>query len=275
MQWLRRCTLVVSIGLGVSVLALVIHTFWMASQSNPPLLGQRVQDLQILVIILLALSSLYTVVFLLSPSVSDRILRRQADQTVKAVKVQMTASVAEMRELKEEFRRIMLGNEKLLRQLRSEAQAVRVLPKTAEIREPTASAISAEPPAAGRDSAKSSGRLHVVDNELVTIYQALAHPGGKPQGSSAKAFLNRAIGATSDPAKAADLHYTLGCLLARNGELEEALREIQMAFLNKSPELDQKLAKDIEEGGPLFELANSEPSDQVLLDLLMDVSVGA
>ena len=273
MQWLRRCTLVVSIGLGVSVLALVIHTFWMASQSNPPLLGQRVQDLQILVIILLALSSLYTVVFLLSPSVSDRILRRQADQTVKAVKTQMTASIAEMRELKEEFRRIMLGNEKLLRQIRSEGPALQI--HIAEKPEETAPSLNTAPPTAGRDYAQVPARPQPVDHELATIYQALANPHAKPPDSSAKAYLTRAIGRTSDPAKAADLHYTLGCLLARNGDLEEALREIQMAFLNKSPDLDQKLAQDIEEGGPLFELANREPSDQVLLDLLMDVSVGA
>ncbi len=219
-----------------------------------------------LVIILLALSSLYTVVFLLTPSVSDRILRRQADQTVKAVEAQLQASLEEFREVKEEFRRIMLGNERLLRQLQSERATVS--PRSSE--SPRAAA-----PGGGLQYAQLSGRLRVVDKELVNIYQALAAPETKQESRSAILYLNRAIGLTSDPAAAADLHYTLGCLLGRQGELEEALREIQMAFLNKCPELDQKLAKDTEEGGPLYELANREPYDQVILDLLMDVRVGA
>ena len=237
MQWLRRCTLLVSIGLGLSVLALVIHTFWLGSQSNPPLLSQRIQDLQILVIILLALSSLYTVVFLLSPSVSDRILRQQAEQTVRAVKAQLARSMEEFHELKEEFRRIMLGNEKLARQLRWDASAGS--PKTKEVPEATAPPSKTEAPVGGDDQ------------------------------------LNRAISLTSDTAAAAELRYSRGCLLASQGDLEKASREIQMAFLNKSPDLEQRLARDTEEGGPLYELANREPYDQVILDLLMNVSIGA
>lgn len=258
------------------MLALVIHTFWLASQSNPPMLEQRVQDLQILVIILLALSSLYTVVFLLSPSVSDRILRQQAEHTVKAVKTQLAKSVEELREVKEEFRRIMLGNEKLIRQLRSDTlfwSGTR-----AEVTEATAPAHETAMPAGGFESAQRSDRsqeVPEVDDELVKIDQALSDPLSKQENNGAITYLNGVIGRTSDPVAAAHLRYTRGCLLARQGELEKALREIEMAFLNKSPELDQKLAKDTEEGGPLFELASREPYDQVILDLLMNVSVGA
>ncbi|MDQ2945595.1 MAG: hypothetical protein M3Y27_06590 [Acidobacteriota bacterium] len=241
MQWLRRCTLLVSIGLGLSVLALVIHTFWVASQPNPPLLSQRIQDLQILVIILLALSSLYTVVFLLSPSVSDRILRQQAEQTVRAVKTQLARSVEELREVKEEFRRIMLGNEKLARQLRWDAAG----------ESPKAKELPKEMPEATAPPLKTAASMD-----------------GDEQ-------LNRAISLTSDTAAAGELRYSRGCLLASQGDLEKASREIQMAFLNKSPDLEQRLARDTEEGGPLYELASREPYDQVILDLLMNVSIGA
>ncbi len=266
MRWLRACTLIVSIGLGVSILALVVHTFWMASQASPPLLGQSVQDLQILVIILLALSSLYTVVFLFTPTVSDQILRQQADQTVAAVKAQLQTSLEEFRGLIEESRRLMLGNETLVQQSQCHPPAV-----SSQVAESP----KAGGPGAGLEYAQPSGNLRVVDKELVKIYQALATPQTNQDNSSAISYLNRAIGLTSDPVAAAELHYTLGCLLGREGELEEALREVQMAFLNESPELEQKLANDTEEGGPLYELANREPYDQVILDLLMDVKVGA
>jgi tetratricopeptide (TPR) repeat protein len=273
MLWLRRSTLILSLALSFSVLLLVIHTFWMAVQPDPPVLDHRVRDLQVLVIILLALSTLYTVVFLLSPIVSDRILRRRTDDAIKAVQNQLQASVAELREVKEELRRIMLGNDRVVRQVRPETAPIP--PKRTEEREGTAPGSNTDAPSAKVESGQISGNSREVDDELARIYRDLADHDSQQDDSSAISYLNRAIALTSDPAAAADLHYTLGCLLGRRGELEEALREIQMAFLNKRPELDQKLAVDTEEGGPLYELATRKPYDQVILDLLMDVSVGA
>src|SRR5438552_14747221 len=107
MQVLRRITLIFAIGIGLSVLALVTHTFWSASQLDAPVLGQRVQDLQILVIILLGLAGLYTVVFLLSPNMSERILREQAEVAIKGVRAQMSIALGDLRELREEIRQIM------------------------------------------------------------------------------------------------------------------------------------------------------------------------
>lgn len=265
MQLLRRCTLILSVAIALSVLVLVSQTFWRAAQSNPPALGPSVQDLQILVVILLSLSGLYMVVFLLSPSMSSLILKQQADQTVNLVRNQMSLALNELRELKDEMGKIVQKTEAALRELRQEARNPGGAPT------PNASTNHVNV----RELAHVSGRLRVVDNELVQIYQALASPGTLYDPASAGFYLNRAIGLCTDPSAAADLHYALGCLLAREGEPGEALLEVQTAFRNKSPDLEQKLAKDTEEGGPLFELANQPPYDRVVNELLLDVSVGA
>lgn len=266
MQWLRRGTLVISVGIGLAVLALVVHTFWLASQNDPPLLGQRVQDLQLLVIILLAVSGLYTVVFLLAPSMSDRILKQQAEQTVKAVRNQLFAIAGEFRELKEEIRQVMSGQVKALREVRAE-----VVGPTRPALEPPQDQIN---PLNGREYLHLSGRLRVLNNELVQIYQGLARLSVGHDPDSAKSYLNQALGLTADPTTAAEIHYSLACLLAREREFGEAIIELQTAFMNKSVELESRLTKDTEEGGELYQLANQEPYNRVLDDILMDVSIG-
>jgi hypothetical protein len=265
MQWLRRITLIFAVGIGLSVLALVTHTFWSASQVDAPVLGQRMQDLQILVIILLGLAGLYTVVFLLSPNMSERILREQAEVTVKGVKVQLSVALGDFRELREEIREIMGAQTKALREIRTEVVAA----------PPQTPAPAASNHLDGREYMQLSGRLRLLNNELVQIYQALAAVSAPQDDSLARSYMNQALTLTPDPAAAAEIHYALACLLARQEDLGEAMVELQTAFLNKSRELEESLAKDTEEGGPLYALATKAPHDKLVNDLLMNVSVGA
>jgi len=268
MQWLRYGTLVICVGIGLSVLALVIHTFWLASQNDPPLLGHRVQDLQLLVTILLALTGFYTVVFLLAPCMSERILKRQADQTVRLVQNHLSVNASDFRELKEEIRQILSCQAKAMREARAESVTA---PRQA-LEVPQAAA----PPSTmgGREFLHLSGRLRVLNNELVQIYQGLAALSIPHDEPGAKTYLNQALSLTVEPTTAAEIHYDLACLLARQGELGEAVIELQTAFMNKTPELERKLTKDTEEGRPLFVLTAKEPYDRIVDDLLMDVSVG-
>jgi tetratricopeptide (TPR) repeat protein len=261
MQWLRRITLIFAVGIGLSVLSLVTHTFWSASQVDPPMLGQRVQDLQILVIILLGLAGLYTVVFLLSPNMSERILREQAEVTVKGVKTQISIALGDLRELREEIRQIMASQTKALREMRAEV--------VASPQPSNGSSLN------GREYMQLSGRLRLLSNELVQIYQALAALSAPQDDAMARSYLNQALALTPDPAGAAEIHYALASLLARQGDLGEAMIELQTAFLNSSRELEESLAKDTEEGGPLYTLATTAPHDSLVNDLLMNVSVGA
>ncbi|MGI8741179.1 MAG: hypothetical protein ACR2NN_01150 [Bryobacteraceae bacterium] len=269
MQWLRLGTLCVCVSIGLSVLALVIHTFWFVPESNPSLLGQRVQDLQLLIIILLGLAGLYTMVFLLAPSMSEQILKEQTGQTVKAVQSQLTASAGEFRELRDEIRDMILGQGnatgKAPAAVVSTARAALTAPKSAAIAKSTNSS----------EYLHLLGRLRVLNHELAQIYKALAAFCIPQDFTAAKTYLNQALGLIADPAAAAEIHYDLACLLARQGKLGEAVIELQTAFMNKSPELERKLAKDTEEGGPLYELAVERPYDRILDELLMDVSVGA
>lgn len=269
MQWLRYATLVLCVGIGLSVLALVIHTFWLASQGDSPLLGQKVQDLQLLVIILLALTGLYTVVFLLSPSLSERIIKRQGEQTVKLIQKHLAASANDFRELKEEIRQVMSGEVKAMREGRAEIGTVPM----AALEAPQLTAPAN--PMGGREYLHLSGRLRVLNNELVHLYQGLAALSIPQDELAARTYLNQALGLTADPSTAAEIHYDLACLLARQGEPGEAVIELQTAFMHKSPELERKLTKDTEEGGPLYELTAKQPYNRILDDLLMDVSVGA
>lgn len=274
MQWLRRITLIFAVGISVSVFALVIRTFWSASKVDAPVVAQHVQDLQILVIILLGLAGLYTVVFLLSPNMSERILKEQADVTVKNVKAQVSVAVGDLRELREEIREIMRHPNQPTRGIRTELPAA--APQHGPVGPQHGPAASAHPASelSGRDVVQLSGRLRVLNSELVQIYQRLAALCGPSEHEKARDYLNQALALSPDPSTASELHYALACLLAKEGDLDEAVIQLQTAFRNNSRELEHKLAKDTEEGGPLYALTTTPPHDRVLDDLLMNISIG-
>jgi hypothetical protein len=48
-----------------------------------------------------------------------------------------------------------------------------------------------------------------------------------------------------------------------------------VAFQNRSKRLDDWLARDIDEGGVLYELAGAPPYDKAINDLLLNVSIGS
>lgn len=270
MQWLRYGTLAICVGIALSVLSVSIHTFWIASQTDPPGLGQKIMDLQLLVVILLGVTALYTVVFLLAPSMSEQIIRRLAEQSVKAVKTQMLAGASELRELKDEIRRIVSGLSKAAPENRAEMSA----PPRAALDSPqTPAAPGAPAPTTGREYLHLSSRVRVLNNELVLVYQALARLCMAQDPAAAKTYLTQALALNANPDAAGEIHYELACLHARTGELGEAAIEIQTAFMSKPRELGPKLAKDTEQGGPLYELASLEPYKRLLDDLLMEVSV--
>ena len=81
------------------------------------------------------------------------------------------------------------------------------------------------------------------------------------------------------PAKQADsgtteiavLHYELACAHSAARNFESAVRELRQAFERHSRELDGMLARDIEEGGRLYELASTPPWDRAVNDILLNV----
>ena len=73
---------------------------------------------------------------------------------------------------------------------------------------------------------------------------------------------------------ASEIHYELACRAASAGDFHRAMRELRAAFEHESKSLDQRLAADIEEGGPLYQLAGTPPFDQAITDLLLNMSIG-
>lgn len=106
---------------------------------------------------------------------------------------------------------------------------------------------------------------------------------------AAQAFLEEALRSdrwesAPDEANTAMVRYTLSCVLARRAQREPmrraqyflaATQGLQAAFEHASLQLDQMLARDTEEGGDLFVLANTPPYENLVDDLLLNVSVGA
>jgi hypothetical protein len=52
------------------------------------------------------------------------------------------------------------------------------------------------------------------------------------------------------------------------------MRELAAAFEHQFQALEERLAGDIEEGGPLYELASIAPYDKSVNDLLLNMSIG-
>ena len=80
-----------------------------------------------------------------------------------------------------------------------------------------------------------------------------------------------------DAGHTALVQYELACVLAHRGlqNYQRAIDCLSGAFEHPSPQLDEWLLRDIEEGGDLFELANTPPYSKAIDELLMNVSVGA
>jgi hypothetical protein len=66
------------------------------------LYSRRVDDMQMLVLILLGLSGLYSIVFIASTSASAQALDREAGRVLTAIKDQLGLALGDLRELKEE-----------------------------------------------------------------------------------------------------------------------------------------------------------------------------
>jgi hypothetical protein len=52
------------------------------------------------------------------------------------------------------------------------------------------------------------------------------------------------------------------------------MRELTAAFERQFKTLDERLARDIEERGKLYELASTPPFEKAVNDLLLNMSIG-
>ena len=264
-------------------------------------LSRRIGDAELLVVILLGASGLYAIVFALSSLSSATSFARQADRSIAAIRSQLGAAMSELRELQEEASTALHAEphiadeqaDRLRRQLRA---IVREEIATGRHASPN---MEAEVDSIVRQIATwniaeldSQAKLELRHYERAAAYLELTR---KPQlgaslaglyrrfaelyAASDKAqqrfYLNRALSlAPPDSQSVSEIHYDLACWFADNRDFSHALGELTLAFQHQSKALDDRLSKDIDEGGRLSQLASTPPFEKALNDLLLKMSIG-
>ena len=118
----RRFTITVTLTAALAVFFLAVTMLWNARQwdylplpasksldagalqQRVEIYDRRVNDLQLLVILLLGVCGLYTIVFVLAAHFSSLSFERRADRAVAQIKDQLGLAMGDLRELKEEAR---------------------------------------------------------------------------------------------------------------------------------------------------------------------------
>ncbi len=234
-------------------------------QDRIGILTQRAADLELLVLLLLGASGLYSIVFAVSSYRAAIALGRQADRTVARFRDQLS-------ELKEEAERRYVVN----------------APESIGLEEHVA-AIGERIAGLRPDQLDDQGRLELLHYESAVAYLELT--GGADIASSiarlyrsvaqfydsrdkARFYLNRALlFSPADSEFTFEIHYDLACWYAANNDFAHSTAELELAFQRPSKILDDRIAQDLEEGGELFELANTPPFDKALNDLVLNITV--
>ncbi|HYL73116.1 MAG TPA: hypothetical protein VEU96_02870 [Bryobacteraceae bacterium] len=192
-------------------------------QERVETLNKRASDMELMVLLLLGASGLYSIVFIGSSYVSAMRFARQADRSIAKINHKIGLSLGDLRELKAEVQRTLLD------QLN-----------------------------------ESQSRMTA---ELAGLYRSFAAVCASTDPARAIACLDRVLAL----APSAEVHYELACCHAAAHDFENAVRELAAAFQEHSKALDERLARDIEEGGKLYELASTAPFDKAVNDVLLTV----
>jgi len=192
-------------------------------QERVETLNNRAGEMELLVLLLLGASGLYSIVFIGSSYLSAMRFARQADRSIATINRRIELSIGDLRELKEEIRRTL------------------------------------------HDQVNQSQSQ--INAELAGLYRSFAAICAPTDRARAISCLNRALALAPSP----ETHYELACYYAAAHDFDHAIRELTLAFQNQSKALDERLARDIEEGGQLYELASTTPYDKALNDVLLTV----
>jgi hypothetical protein len=284
MVTLRKLTLIAVLLASLAVLVMAVYLFWGLGQGRHAL-ETWVGEIEVFVAILLASCGLYAVVFALSAYLSAMGFARQADRSVANIRDQLGSAMDDLRELREEARKLILQQP----QSAGETTPVASLPASVEMQLTAINKRIADLNGAALDP---QVKLELMHYESAAAYLELT---GGPNAASALAalycrfaelyaasdktrqrfYLNRALSLLPPDSRAtSEIHYDLACWFADNRDFSHALGELALAFQHQSKALDDRLARDIEEGGRLYQLASTPPFDKALNDLLLNMSIG-
>ena len=264
-------------------------------------LTRRVGDMELLVVILLGTSGLYAIVFVLSSFFSAVTFARQADRSIASIRDQLGAAMGDLRELQEEARDLLHQGleapsatpEKLRQEvreiLREEAPRSHSAPGSTQAQVDTMTAAIAGWSGVSLDSQSKLALLHYesaaagleltggpqLGPSLAVLYRRFAEIYTGIDKARQLFYLNRALVLLPpDSQPASEIHYELACWFADSGDFAHSIGELALAFQHQSKALDDRLAKDIDEGGRLYQLACTPPFDKALNDLLLNMSIG-
>jgi len=284
MVTLRKVTLVAVLVASLAVLALAVYLFWDLG-SGQHILDERIGDIELLVGILLASCGLYAIVFALSSYSSAMSFARQADRSIAAIRDEIGVAMREFRELQEEARKLLHAKP----QLAAETTPVRPMPTSVE---PELTVITKRIASWNSAALDSQAKLELQHYEsaaayleltgdpnarpsLAALYRQFAELHAASDKTRQRFYLTRALSlAPPDSRSASEIHYDLACWFADNRDFSHALGELTLAFQHQSKTLDDRLARDIEEGGRLYQLASTPPFEKALNDLLLNMSIG-
>jgi hypothetical protein len=282
-------------------------------QDRIEILGRRASDMEMLVGLLLALSGLYTIVFVVTSYFNAASFGKQADRSARMMKDEIGLAMGDLRSLQEETRQVLRTESKAaserLDAIHGETRKL-VSDSEGQLKEGflTYSEIALNLHAIHQRLSLMVGRRMSDEErlELIQYEQALAPLDaiGARQLGAAMAPVYRLLGqhyADSDLARSrfylqrglaiapagsqnlAENHYELARTYSRmvtQAPAERtlyynlAIEQLRAAFRHPSKNLEDSLARDIEDGGVLYQLASTPPFDKAVNDLLLNVSVG-
>ena len=307
MVTLRKVTLAALLASSLAVLALAVYLFWhygenqsfLLNANSPALvneqarllqerveiLSKRVGDMELLVVVLLGTSGLYAIVFVLSSFFSAVSFARQADRSIASIRDQLGAAMGDLRELQEEARNLIHQKP----QFAAETAPVRPMQASVETQLTVISNRIAGWNGAALDPQVKLELMHYENAaayleltgdqntgpSLAALYRRFAELYAASDKTRQRFYLSRALSlAPADSQSASEMHYDLACWFADNRDFSPALGELALAFQHQSKALDDRLARDIEEGGRLYQLASTPPFEKALNDLLLKMSIG-
>ena len=237
MDWLRRIALSLGVAAALGMVLLDWELLWHLQGVSQNM--RKIEDLQILALLMFGIAGLYSILFLAAPFLSAQVMKRQTDRVVASIKEQLRLTITELREIKSMPNGRVNGNG-----------------------------------LSSKDYLQINSRIRCMSSEMAGVYRSLGVLFSSENVDTARAHLNQALALSTDAVLTAEIHYTFACVLARYGQYSEAAVELEAAFAKSARNVEEMLAKDIEEGGPLYEFASAEPFDGLVNRLLMTVSVG-
>jgi hypothetical protein len=282
MVTLRKVTLVAVLVASLAVLALAVYLF-LDLGSGHNTLDERIGDIELLLGVLLASCGLYAVVFALSSYLSAMSFAKQADRSIAAIRDQLGVAMGEFRALQDEARKALhpqphpQNADKAAVSPNLEAHVDAIVRHIARW---NSAALDSQTKLELLNYESAAAYLELIGGAqlgatLAGLYRRFAEFYAASDKTRQRFYLNRALSlAPPDSRSASEIHYDLACWFADNRDFSHALGELTLAFQHQSKTLDDRLARDIEEGGRLYQLASTPPFEKALNDLLLNMSIG-